>query len=77
MTEHIGLMSNILLAPTRSTAELAKQAASVHELTGGRLTLGVATGGRPDDFALTGRDFDSRGRRVRRAAHRPAQGLRR
>ena len=63
VTERIGLMSNILLAPTRSTAELAKQASSVHELTGGRLTLGVATGGRSDDYALTGRDFATRGRR--------------
>ena len=63
VTERIGLMSNILLAPTRSTAELAKQAATVHELTGGRLTLGVATGGRADDYALTGRDFATRGRR--------------
>jgi alkanesulfonate monooxygenase SsuD/methylene tetrahydromethanopterin reductase-like flavin-dependent oxidoreductase (luciferase family) len=63
VTERIGLMSNILLAPTRSSAELAKQAASVHELTGGRLTLGVATGGRADDYALTGRDFKGRGRR--------------
>jgi alkanesulfonate monooxygenase SsuD/methylene tetrahydromethanopterin reductase-like flavin-dependent oxidoreductase (luciferase family) len=35
----------------------------VHELSGGRLRLGIATGGRPDDFALTGRDFASRGRR--------------
>jgi alkanesulfonate monooxygenase SsuD/methylene tetrahydromethanopterin reductase-like flavin-dependent oxidoreductase (luciferase family) len=63
VTERIGLASNILLAPTRSTAELAKQAATVHELTGGRLTLGVATGGRPDDYAHTGRDFAARGRR--------------
>jgi alkanesulfonate monooxygenase SsuD/methylene tetrahydromethanopterin reductase-like flavin-dependent oxidoreductase (luciferase family) len=63
VTERIGLMSNILLAPTRSTAELAKQAATVHELTGGRLRLGVATGGRPDDYVLTGREFGDRGRR--------------
>ncbi|HLM04260.1 MAG TPA: LLM class flavin-dependent oxidoreductase [Blastococcus sp.] len=63
VTERIGLMSNILLAPTRSTAEPAKQAASVHELTGGRLVLGVATGGRPDDYAITGQDFATRGRR--------------
>jgi alkanesulfonate monooxygenase SsuD/methylene tetrahydromethanopterin reductase-like flavin-dependent oxidoreductase (luciferase family) len=63
VTERIGLMSNILLAPTRSTAELVKQAATVHELTGGRLTLGVAAGARPDDYALTGRDFATRGRR--------------
>jgi alkanesulfonate monooxygenase SsuD/methylene tetrahydromethanopterin reductase-like flavin-dependent oxidoreductase (luciferase family) len=63
VTERIRLMPNILLAPTRSTAELAKQAATVHELTGGRLTLGVATGGRADDYTLTGRDFGTRGRR--------------
>ena len=63
VTERIGLMSNILLAPTRSAAELAKQATTVHGLTGGRLTLGVATGARPDDYALTGRDFGTRGRR--------------
>jgi alkanesulfonate monooxygenase SsuD/methylene tetrahydromethanopterin reductase-like flavin-dependent oxidoreductase (luciferase family) len=63
VTERIGLLSNILLAPSRSTAELAKQAATAQELTGGRLTLGVATGGREDDYALTGRDFAARGRR--------------
>jgi len=63
VTERIRFLSNILLAPTRSTAELAKQAATVHELTGGRLPLGVATGGRADDYAITGRDFATRGRR--------------
>jgi alkanesulfonate monooxygenase SsuD/methylene tetrahydromethanopterin reductase-like flavin-dependent oxidoreductase (luciferase family) len=35
VTERIGLLSNILLAPTRSTAELAKQASTVHELSAG------------------------------------------
>jgi alkanesulfonate monooxygenase SsuD/methylene tetrahydromethanopterin reductase-like flavin-dependent oxidoreductase (luciferase family) len=63
VTERIRFLSNILLAPTRSTAELAKQAATVGELTGGRLTLGVATGGREDDYLLTGREFATRGRR--------------
>ena len=63
VTERIGLMSNILVAPPRSAAELAKQAATVHELTGGRLVLGVAAGGRADDFSVTGRDFATRGRR--------------
>jgi alkanesulfonate monooxygenase SsuD/methylene tetrahydromethanopterin reductase-like flavin-dependent oxidoreductase (luciferase family) len=62
VTERIRFLSNILLAPTRSTAELAKQAATVQELTGGRLTLGLATGGREDDYRLTGRDFAGRGR---------------
>jgi alkanesulfonate monooxygenase SsuD/methylene tetrahydromethanopterin reductase-like flavin-dependent oxidoreductase (luciferase family) len=63
VTERIRLMSNILLAPTRSTAELATQAATAQELTGGRLTLGLATGGRENDYTLTGRDFAARGRR--------------
>jgi alkanesulfonate monooxygenase SsuD/methylene tetrahydromethanopterin reductase-like flavin-dependent oxidoreductase (luciferase family) len=62
VTERIGLISNVLLAPTRSTAELAKQAATVQELTGGRLTLGLGVGARKDDFRLTGRDFAARGR---------------
>src|SRR3954463_16023765 len=54
VTERIGLASNILLAPTRSTAELPKQAATVQQLSGGRFTLGVAPGAREDDFTLTG-----------------------
>jgi alkanesulfonate monooxygenase SsuD/methylene tetrahydromethanopterin reductase-like flavin-dependent oxidoreductase (luciferase family) len=62
VTERIRFVSNILVAPTRSTAELAKQAATVQQLTGGRLTLGLGVGGREDDFLLTGRDFRARGR---------------
>ena len=62
VTERIRFTSNILLAPTRSTAELAKQAATVQELTSGRLTLGLGVGAREDDFRLTGRDFAARGR---------------
>jgi alkanesulfonate monooxygenase SsuD/methylene tetrahydromethanopterin reductase-like flavin-dependent oxidoreductase (luciferase family) len=62
VTERIRFVTNILVAPTRSTAELAKQAATVQQLTGGRLTLGLGVGGREDDFLLTGRDFRARGR---------------
>jgi alkanesulfonate monooxygenase SsuD/methylene tetrahydromethanopterin reductase-like flavin-dependent oxidoreductase (luciferase family) len=62
VTERIRFVTDILLAPTRSAAELAKQAASVQELTGGRLTLGLGVGGREDDFRLTGRQFAGRGR---------------
>jgi alkanesulfonate monooxygenase SsuD/methylene tetrahydromethanopterin reductase-like flavin-dependent oxidoreductase (luciferase family) len=62
VTDRIRLLTDILLAPTRSTAELAKQAATVQELSGGRLRLGLGVGGREDDFLLTGRDFHQRGR---------------
>jgi len=63
-TERIGLMTNILLAPTHDPVLLAKQAASIDSLSGGRLTLGIAAGGRPDDFEAVGRSFADRGRRL-------------
>ncbi|WP_409330151.1 LLM class flavin-dependent oxidoreductase [Trujillonella humicola] len=61
VTERIQFVSDVLIAPARSTAELAKQAATVQELTGGRLTLGLGVGWRDSDYALTGRDFAGRG----------------
>lgn len=61
VTERIRFLSNVLIAPARSTAELAKQAATVDQLTGGRLTLGLGVGWREADFSLTGRDFTDRG----------------
>lgn len=63
VTERIRFVSNVLIAPARSSAELAKQAATVDQLTGGRLTLGLGVGWRSTDYELTGRDFASRGRR--------------
>ncbi len=61
-TRTIGLMTDVLLGPTRDPVLLAKQAASLALLSGGRLTLGLGVGARPDDFAVTGRDFHARGR---------------
>jgi alkanesulfonate monooxygenase SsuD/methylene tetrahydromethanopterin reductase-like flavin-dependent oxidoreductase (luciferase family) len=69
VTERIRLLPNVLIAPARSTAELAKQAASVDQLTGGRLTLGLAPGWRTTDFQLTGRDFGTRGQRFDEQLH--------
>lgn len=63
VTDRIRFMSNVLIAPARSTAGLAKQAATVDQLTGGRLTLGLGIGWRATDFQLTGREFGDRGRR--------------
>lgn len=61
VTERIRFYTNVLLAPTRSAAELAKQAATVDQITDGRLTLGFGVGWREADFAITGRDFEGRG----------------
>jgi alkanesulfonate monooxygenase SsuD/methylene tetrahydromethanopterin reductase-like flavin-dependent oxidoreductase (luciferase family) len=63
VTERIGLATAILLAPTRANgALLAKQAATLDVLSGGRLVLGVAVGRREDDFRACGVDFHARGR---------------
>jgi alkanesulfonate monooxygenase SsuD/methylene tetrahydromethanopterin reductase-like flavin-dependent oxidoreductase (luciferase family) len=61
VTERIRFVSDVLIAPARSAAELAKQAATVQEITGGRLTLGLGVGWRDGDYRLTGRDFTRRG----------------
>ena len=63
VTDRIGLVTNILVEPVYSPVLLAKVTASLDQLSGGRFTLGLGVGGRPDDFQLTGRSFDDRGRR--------------
>jgi alkanesulfonate monooxygenase SsuD/methylene tetrahydromethanopterin reductase-like flavin-dependent oxidoreductase (luciferase family) len=60
-TSRIELMTNILLAPVYTPVLLAKTAASLDQLSGGRFTLGLAPGGRPDDYQAVGKDFHSRG----------------
>ncbi len=63
VTERIRLTSDIILGPVRGNgAVLAKQAATIDNLSGGRLTLGIALGAREDDYAATGTPFKRRGR---------------
>jgi alkanesulfonate monooxygenase SsuD/methylene tetrahydromethanopterin reductase-like flavin-dependent oxidoreductase (luciferase family) len=65
VTERIGLLTDILIVPYRANAALlAKQAATIDSLSGGRLTLGVSVGGRSDDYAVSGVSLESRGRRM-------------
>ncbi len=63
VTERVRLVTDILIAPLRTnTALLAKQTATIDALSGGRLVLGLAVGGRPDDYELSDADFRGRGR---------------
>ena len=62
-TQRIRLMPSVLLAPLRPATLLAKEAASLDALSGGRLTLGLGIGGRRDDYQAVGVAFGSRGRR--------------
>jgi alkanesulfonate monooxygenase SsuD/methylene tetrahydromethanopterin reductase-like flavin-dependent oxidoreductase (luciferase family) len=62
VTDRIRLATSILIAPYRVNATLiAKQAASIHRLSGGRMVLGTAVGGRQDDYDVSGLDFEERG----------------
>lgn len=62
VTERIGLCTSVLLGPLRNPAGLAKQCLSLNALAEGRFTLGIAVGGREDDYAASGVDFGTRGR---------------
>ncbi len=62
-TSRLKLITAILILPQRQTALVAKQAAEVDVLSGGRLTLGIGVGWNPVEYEALGEDFHNRGRR--------------
>jgi luciferase-type oxidoreductase len=64
-TVRIALGVASLVLPLRHPAHVAKAAASVDVLSGGRLILGVASGDRPEEYPDLNRPFDDRGDRFR------------
>lgn len=61
-TSEIRLATNVLLAPLYPAALLAKQLATLADVTDNRLLLGLGVGNRTDDYAAVGVDFGRRGR---------------
>lgn len=59
----LGFLSSVVILPQRQTALVAKQAAEVDVLTGGRLRLGVGIGWNPVEFTVLGMEFRNRARR--------------
>jgi alkanesulfonate monooxygenase SsuD/methylene tetrahydromethanopterin reductase-like flavin-dependent oxidoreductase (luciferase family) len=64
VTTRVRLVTMVVIGPLRNTVLLAKQAASLDLLSGGRLTLGLAIGARADDYQALGVDQRGRGRRL-------------
>ena len=64
VTQRIGLVTNILLLPTRGAITAAKEAATVASVSNGRLTLGIGVGGREDDFVASDSEYRDRGKRT-------------
>jgi alkanesulfonate monooxygenase SsuD/methylene tetrahydromethanopterin reductase-like flavin-dependent oxidoreductase (luciferase family) len=62
-TDTIRLATSIVAGPLRNHGPLAKQAATIDALSGGRLTLGLALGAREEDYEAAGVDYRGRGRR--------------
>ena len=66
-TERVALGTSIVLAPLHHPVLLAKEAATLQELSGGRLKLGLGMGWHEDEFRFLGAEFRGRCRRAEEA----------
>jgi alkanesulfonate monooxygenase SsuD/methylene tetrahydromethanopterin reductase-like flavin-dependent oxidoreductase (luciferase family) len=63
VTERVRLVTMVVIAPLRSTGILAKEAATIDAISGGRLTLGLGVGARTEDYDAAGIPHAGRGDR--------------
>ena len=75
ITTRVRIATNILVSPLYAPAALAKAAASLDALSGGRFTLGIAVGARKEDYDAAGVSYASRGRRLVEQLDSPARPL--
>jgi len=64
LTQHLEFVTGVLILPQRQTALVAKQAAQISILSGGRIRLGVGVGWNAVEYEGLGEDFHTRGKRV-------------
>jgi probable F420-dependent oxidoreductase len=64
ITHKLEFVTGILILPQRQTALVAKQAATLDVMCGGRLRLGIANGWNEVEYISLGENFHDRGRRI-------------
>ena len=66
-TATISLGISSIALPLHHPLHVAKSAATIDQLSGGRFLLGVASGDRPDEYPAMGMDYENRGESFREA----------